>query len=83
VTVISSYPNSEADTSGRHFCKVGELSRHGNRVPEGQKIDAYIYSQCGMKIRYGRCDHHAIVTMPNSETHMIGKEDMVDTCVDD
>tara|TARA_B100000676_G_scaffold303152_2_gene353245 strand:+ start:257 stop:367 length:111 start_codon:yes stop_codon:yes gene_type:complete len=34
-----------------------------------------------MEICYGSCGHHAIVTMPDSKTHMVGEEDMIDACV--
>tara|TARA_B100000131_G_scaffold301914_1_gene324550 strand:+ start:665 stop:775 length:111 start_codon:yes stop_codon:yes gene_type:complete len=36
-----------------------------------------------MKIRYGSCSHHAIVTMSDSKTHVIGEEDVVDASVND
>tara|TARA_B100001121_G_C18295271_1_gene437183 strand:+ start:223 stop:333 length:111 start_codon:yes stop_codon:yes gene_type:complete len=36
-----------------------------------------------MEIRYRSCGHHAIVTMSDSKTHVIGEENVVDASVND
>jgi|TARA_B100001105_G_scaffold115531_1_gene92511 hypothetical protein len=38
VAVIAAYTDTEANATGSHFCKVGELASYGYWVSKGEEI---------------------------------------------